>query len=93
MLCDNVFEDVVSIYIVSILKVNRTWAQHSSGPYYVSACVCVCVCLLFDLCHWVRVIVIGFAWMIMFGQLAEKGITCEGTVYVLPSFDFLGGLK
>ena len=41
MLCDNVFEDVVSIYIVSILKVNRTWAQHSSGPYYVSACVCV----------------------------------------------------
>ena len=51
MLCDNVFEDVVSIYIVSILKVNRTWAQHSSGPYYVSACVCVCVCLLFDLCH------------------------------------------
>ena len=25
--------------------------------------------------------------------IAEKGITCEGTVYVLPSFDFLGGLK
>ena len=50
MLCDNVFEDVVSIYIVFILKVNRTWAQHSSGPYYVSDCVCVCVCVFYLIC-------------------------------------------